>query len=143
MQGNQGLDINWTVLNETRQRFGGNFFRHFGYFTQDGPKSVQAIEDAMRAMNAAKIVLPANRLAEDAFLFGAMALGELAEKIETNAQRCVTEHSGPDFLLRDVLALRPLYFTSVARLEREVSPLVRRKGRSMPSTQRRTTMQFV
>ncbi len=143
MNANNGIDINWGVLNETRRKFGGNFFRHFGYFTQDGPRSVQAIEDAMRAMNAAKMVLPANRLAEDAFLFGAQALGEFAEQIETNAQRCVAQHETPDFLLRDVLALRPLYFTSVARLEREVSPLVKRKGNVAAPSARRTTMQFV
>ena len=143
MDGHNGIDINWAVLNETRRRFGGNFFRHFGYFTQDGPRSVQAIEDAMRAMNAAKMALPANRLAEDAFLFGAQALGELAEHIEAEAQRCVAQHDTPDFMLRDILALRPLYFTSIARLEREVSPLVKRKRQTPAPSARRTTIQFV
>jgi histidine phosphotransfer protein HptB len=143
MNAYNGIDINWAVLNETRRKFGGNFFRHFGYFTQDGPRSVQAIEDAMRAMNAAKMVLPANRLAEDAYLFGAQALGELAEKLEISAQRCVAQHETPDQMLRDVLALRPLYFTSVARLEREVSPLVKRKGNLAAPSARRTTMQYV
>lgn len=143
MQKNQNLDIDWATLNHTRKHFGANFFRHFGYFTQDGPRSVQAIEDAMRAMNAAKMVLPANRLAEDAFLFGAIALGGLAESIESQAQRCVSEHVTPDAMLRDVLTLRPLYFTTVARLEREVSPLLRRKGSMTQSSARKTTMQFV
>ncbi len=143
MRQNLSTDIDWAVLQETRARFGVNFFRHFGYFTQDGPKSVQAIEDAMRAMNAAKMVLPANRLAEDAFLFGATALGELAEYIEMQAQRCVAQHLAPDDLLRDVLALRPLYFTSVSRLERDISPLVRRKGKTSEPSQRRTRITFV
>jgi histidine phosphotransfer protein HptB len=139
-----GIDINWAVFNETRRKFGGHFFRHFEYLTQDGPRSIQAIEDAMRSMNAAKMVLPANRLAEDAFLFGAQTLGELCERIETHSQQCVAQHKTPDVLLRDILALRPAYFTSIARLEREVSPLVKRKGKDATTIlTRRATMQYV
>ena len=136
-------DINWQTLRETRTKLGGKFYRHFGYFTDDGPRSIQAIENAMRAMNAAKMVLPANRLAEDAFLFGAVALGELAEGIERQAQECVSLNEKPDTLLRDVLALRPLYFNTVARIEREISPLVGRKGRATLLSRRRTTVHYV
>ena len=89
MDATNGIDIKWGVLNETRRNFGGKFLRHFGRFTKDGPRSVQATEDATRAMHAAMKVLAAYRLAEDAFLFGAHALGELAEQIETNAQSFV------------------------------------------------------
>ena len=136
-------DINWQILQETRNKLADNFYRHFSYFTADGPRSIQAVEDAMRAMNAAKMVLPANRLAEDAFLFGAIALGELAEEIEARAQECVSLLEKPDSLLHDVLALRPLYFGTVARIEREISPLVRRKGRATLPSPRRTTVRYV
>ena len=46
-------------------------------------------------------------------------------------------------LLRDVLALRPLYFATAARLEREVNPLVKRKSRAAQTSERRIRMQYV
>lgn len=122
-------DINWQILRKTQNRFGNHFFMHFGYFITESPGAIQKIEDAMRANNAAKMVLPANRLAEDAFLFGAIALGELAETVEHKAQECVTKRTTPEILKQDICKLPLLYHTSISRIEREISPLVHRKSR--------------
>lgn len=121
--------IDWAVFARARGELGAGFVRILGYFREDGVKSVAAIEAAMRAQNAAALVIPAHTLKGEARQFGAEPLGELAEKIEIVARDCVESHDTPDQAMADVAALRGLFGRTLAILEAEVNPVVpRRQG---------------
>jgi HPt (histidine-containing phosphotransfer) domain-containing protein len=90
-------------------------------------KSVAAIEAAMRAQNAAALVIPAHTLKGEARQFGAEPLGLLAEEIETIARDCVENHDTPEQALEHVVKLRPLFQETLTLLEREANPLVERR----------------
>ncbi len=119
--------INWVRFNMLREQQQHRFFEQFSYFRDDGKKSVQAIEDAMRNMNVAPMIVPANRLMEDAEYFGAEALADHAAALQLAAQNCLTRRERPDHMLRDILNLRPLFFTSIAEMERHSSSLARKE----------------
>jgi len=119
--------VEWTTFTRARSELGAGFVRILGYFREDGVKSVAAIETAMRAHNAAAMIIPAHTLKGEARQFGAEPLGELAEKIETIARDCVETRDTPDQALAHVVALRPLFETTLSMLERESNPLVERR----------------
>ena len=119
--------VDWTVFTQARSELGAGFVRILGYFREDGVKSVAAIETAMRALNAAAMVLPAHTLKGEARQFGAEPLGVLAEKIETIARDCVENRDTPDEALQSVVELRPLFDRTLEVLERESNPLVERR----------------
>ncbi len=119
--------INWSTYAEARATLGGDFVRILGYFREDGVKSVDAIETAMRERSAARLVLPAHTLKSEAHQFGAERLGLLAEKIEMVARHCVETHVEPDELLEDVVGLRDMFSGSLTLLEKEANPLVERR----------------
>jgi HPt (histidine-containing phosphotransfer) domain-containing protein len=118
--------INWKVFSEVRSALGEHFVRLLGYFREDGIKSVAAIEQAMHEMDSVKLVLPAHTLKGEACQFGADRLALLAEKIEVSARHYVEIRQDPGDLLQQVSALRSLFEQSLAALETESSPLVRR-----------------
>ena len=121
--------IDWAVFARARGELGTGFVRILGYFREDGVKSVAAIETAMRAQNAAALVIPAHTLKGEARQFGAEPLGELAEKIETVARDCVESRDTPDQAMADVAALRGLFGRTLAILEAEANPAIpRRQG---------------
>jgi len=121
--------IDWAVFARARDELGAGFVRILGYFREDGVKSVAAIEAAMRAQNAAALIIPAHTLKGEARQFGAEPLGELAEKIEIVARDCVESHDTPDQAMADVAALRGLFGRTLAILEAEANPVVpRRQG---------------
>ena len=120
--------INWVTFAEVRTALGGEFVRILGYFREDGTKSVAAIEDAMRAGDASKMVIPAHTLKGESAQFGAEQLSELAEHIETIARLCVERRQEPDELLQKIVGLRSLFEESLALLEKETNPLVERRG---------------
>lgn len=120
--------IDWEAFEQTRAELGAGFIRILGYFREDGSKSVTAIESAMRSMNAVAIVTPAHTLKGEARQFGAEALAELAELIETVARHCVEVRTGPDELLPQVVRLRPLFDQTLAAFEGATNPLVVRRG---------------
>ena len=120
--------INWAAFAETRGALGDAFVRILGYFREDGTKSVAAIENAMRERNSAKLVLPAHTLKGEGYQFGAEKLAELAEEIEVAARHYVEIQQDPSELLEKIVQLRPLFELTLATLEREVSPLVERRG---------------
>jgi HPt (histidine-containing phosphotransfer) domain-containing protein len=126
--------INWSTYAESRATLGSDFVRILGYFREDGIKSVDAIEAAMRDSSAAGLVLPAHTLKSEALQFGAEQLGLLSEKIEMTARHCVEIHETPDELLQDIVGLRELFRVSLAALEKEANPLVERRtfGRRPP-----------
>ncbi len=119
--------VDWTVFTRARSELGAGFVRILGYFREDGVKSVAAIVAAMRAQNAAAMVIPAHTLKGEARQFGAEPLGALAEIIEAIARDCVETRDTPDQALQHVVALGPLFENTLAMLEREANPLVERR----------------
>ncbi|WOE75962.1 Hpt domain-containing protein [Alterisphingorhabdus coralli] len=120
--------INWSSYADTRAGLGADFARILGYFREDGTKSVAAIEEAMRASDAAKLVIPAHTLKGDSAQFGADRLSALAEQIEMTARRCVELRQQPDELLQSVVMLRQVFEQSLDALEKETNPLVQRRS---------------
>ena len=119
--------VDWPAFAQARAELGAGCVRILGYFREDGVKSVAAIEAAMRANNAAALVIPAHTLKGESRQFGAEPLGALAEQIETIARDCVELQDTPDEALESVAALRPLFTRTLELLEREANPLVARK----------------
>lgn len=119
--------VDWTSFSRTRSQLGGSFIRILGYFVEDGMKSVEAIESAMRANDAARMVLPAHTLKTEARQFGGERLGQLSEDIEMHARHCVETRETPDDYLDRVVRLRPLFQEMLAAIEAEANPLVQRK----------------
>lgn len=119
--------VDWTVFTRARAELGAGFVRILGYFREDGVKSVAAIETAMRARNAAAMVLPAHTLKGESRQFGAEPLALVAERIEMIARNCVENRDTPDEALEHVVALGPLFESTLGMLEREANPLVERR----------------
>lgn len=119
--------IDWDAFAAARAELGAGFVRILGYFQEDGTKSVEAIEVAMRAHNAAAMVIPAHTLKGEARQFGATPLAEAAEVIEVIARQCVETRDSPDEALETVAALRALFDDTLTLLLREANPLVERR----------------
>jgi HPt (histidine-containing phosphotransfer) domain-containing protein len=124
--GNEPL-VNWGAFAQARAELGANFVRILGYFREDGVKSVSQIEEAMRALNATALVIPAHTLKGEARQFGADLLADLAETIETIARDCIEQHETPTEALEHVVRLRPLFEATLALLERDANPLAVRR----------------
>jgi HPt (histidine-containing phosphotransfer) domain-containing protein len=122
-----GQIVDWIAFQAARSELGAGFVRILGYFKEDGVKSVAAIEDAMRAGNAAAIVLPAHTLKGESRQFGAEQLAAIAEAIEVIGRQCVETRDAPDQALEHVVKLRPTFEATLAMLEREANPLVERR----------------
>lgn len=120
--------IDWVAFQTARSELGGDFIRILGYFREDGAKSVDAIEAAVRANKAVAMVMPAHTLKGDARQFGADALGDLAEVIETHARQCIEWGHDPDGVIADVVKLRPLFVQTMDAFAKETNPLVERRG---------------
>ncbi len=120
--------IDWASFAAARAQLGADFIRILGYFREDGTKSVAAIETAMRAEDSIALVIPAHTLKGEARQFGADAVADLAEHIETVARQCVEWHQTPEELLPEVVKLRPLFDETLAAFDHEVNPLVERRG---------------
>ena len=120
--------IDWAAFQQARTELRADFIRILGYFREDGTKSVAAIEEALRARNAAALVIPAHRLKGEADQFGANALADLAESIEVDARKCVERRQTPDELITDVIKLRPLFEETLAAFDVETNLLVERRG---------------
>lgn len=120
--------IDWAAFSTARAELGADFVRILGYFREDGVKSVAAIETAMRAANAAAMVMPAHTLKGEASQFGAVALTDLAETIETIGRQSIEWRQDPDEALPHVVQLRALFAETLGAFERETNPLVERRG---------------
>ncbi|WP_254602985.1 Hpt domain-containing protein [Sphingomonas bacterium] len=119
--------VDWTAYSHARSELGAGFVRILGYFREDGVKSVAAIEAAIRAQNAAALVIPAHTLKGEARQFGAEPLAALAQEIEDIARDCVELQDTPEQAMASVVKLRPLFEETLTLLEREASPLVERR----------------
>jgi chemotaxis protein histidine kinase CheA len=94
---------------------------------QDLAASSGIFAAAMRALNAAAMVIPAHTLKGEARQFGAEPLADLAEAIEVVARDCVEMQDTPDEALEHIVQLRPLFIETLTLLEREANPIVARK----------------
>lgn len=122
-----GILLDRQAYAQARAELGVHFVKVVGYFREDGTKSVTALEDAARALNATAMVLPAHTLKGDARQLGAEPLAALAEKIEVHARGCVERRDSPDEAIPDVAALRPLFESTLSLIEREINPLAARR----------------
>jgi HPt (histidine-containing phosphotransfer) domain-containing protein len=120
--------IEWSAYQRARSELGEDFVRILAYFREDGVKSVEAIEVAMRGGDAVALVTPAHTLKGEARQFGAMPLGALAELIEMTARRCIEDHSAPDELIAEVVKLRPLFERTLELCEHEANPPVPKRA---------------
>ena len=127
MSGNNASLIDWSAFNQARAELGSDFVRILGYFKEDGAKSLNAIEEAMRNKSSAALVLPAHTLKGEARQFGAEPLAAIAEQIEMTARRCVELHTTPDELIPKVVKLRPMFETTLQLFDRETNPLMERR----------------
>lgn len=119
--------IDWKAFGETRNLLGAGFVRILGYFRDDGIKSVDAIEEALRLKDSAKLIMPAHTLKGEGWQFGAHGLALLAEEIEVAARHYVEIQIDPSELVETIVQLRPMFEATLAALEAEASPLVERK----------------
>ena len=120
--------IDWVSFKAARSALGADFIRILGYFREDGVKSIDAIERAMREKNAVAMILPAHTLKGESRQFGADGLGDLAEVIEGHARDCVEYRHEPDQVLEHVVQLRPIFEATLEQFGRETNPLVERRG---------------
>ncbi|MFM9828046.1 MAG: Hpt domain-containing protein [Sphingomonas sp.] len=134
--------VNWDAFQRARSELGAGFVRILGYFAEDGIKSVTAIENALRAGNAAALVIPAHTLKGEARQFGAEPLADVAEKIEILARQCVEQREQPDEALEHVVGLRRMFTDTLEMLEREANPLVARRPAASPVFGRRPATGF-
>lgn len=134
--------VDWSVFTRARAELGAGFVRILGYFEEDGIKSVDAIEAAVRASNAAAMVIPAHTLKGEARQFGAEPLAALAERIEVIARNCVETHDTPDEVPEHAVGLRRLFLDTLALLKREANPLVERRPAGPANFGRRPGAEF-
>jgi HPt (histidine-containing phosphotransfer) domain-containing protein len=105
-----------------RAELGGNFVRLFGYFLEDGEKSIATIELAMLNRSAVALVRPAHMLKGDALQFGAERLGLAAEVIEKAARYAVEARDFPNGIQDEVDRLRPLFAQSLFQIRQVIAP---------------------
>lgn len=120
--------VDWTSFSATRTQLGPEFIRILGYFVEDGLTAVEAIETAMRAGDAAGLILPSHKLKGEARQFGADRLAQLAEDIEAVGRASVELRESPDSYVDKVVELRPLFQETLAAIEAEANPLVRKSS---------------
>lgn len=118
--------VDWAFFERSRAELGPGFIRILGYYREDGDKSVQAIEEAMREENAVALVIPAHTLKGESRQFGAEPLAALAEKIEEVARSCIETHRFPDELIPDVVELRKMFERTIALFDQATNPLLTR-----------------
>ena len=118
--------VDWVYFERSRAELGPGFIRILGYYREDGEKSVQAIEQAMREQNTVALVIPAHTLKGESRQFGAEPLADVAEKIENVARSCIETHRFPDELVPDVVMLRKMFERTIALFNQATNPLLTR-----------------
>jgi HPt (histidine-containing phosphotransfer) domain-containing protein len=118
--------VDWTLFEKYRKELGPGFIRILSYFREDGAKSVQEIESAMREQNAVGLVLPAHTIKGESRQLGAEPLAKIAELIETTARMCVETRRFPDELVPEVVQLRQLFAQTVDLFDKATNPLMTR-----------------
>ncbi|RED16436.1 Hpt domain-containing protein [Parasphingopyxis lamellibrachiae] len=123
----QNVDlVDWTEFDSVREELGSNFARILRYYSEDGIKSVEAIEEAIRNKVSAALIVPAHTLKGESLQFGAIRVSMIAEKIEMTARHLVEIQQTPEELVPDAAELRPALKETMERLEEATNPLVQR-----------------
>jgi histidine phosphotransfer protein HptB len=118
--------VDWSFFEKSRTELGSGFIRILSYFKEDGAKSIQQIEGAMREQNTIGLVLPAHTIKGEARQLGAEPLAKIAELIESTARLCVETHRFPDELVPQVVELRKMFDETVDLFDKATNPLVQR-----------------
>jgi histidine phosphotransfer protein HptB len=122
--GEARLDIvDWAHFEKSRAELGPGFIRIISYFREDGVKSLDQIEHAMREQDTTALVLPAHTLKGEARQLGAEPLAKVAELIEQTARFCMETHRFPDELVPEVVELRRLFNQTVELFDKATNPL--------------------
>ncbi len=121
-------------LNALRMELGVHFPRILSYFAEDGIKSVEAVEDAVRNSDAVALVRPAHTLKGEALQFGAEALGYAAEYIEKAARDAVEARSFPLDIVETSAGLRPLFEEALIALQEAAAPAISQVALRRPVT---------
>jgi HPt (histidine-containing phosphotransfer) domain-containing protein len=118
--------IDWAHFEKSRSELGPGFIKILGYFREDGAKSINPIEQAMREENTTALVIPAHTIKGESRQLGAEPLAAIAELIEQTARLCVETHRFPDELVPEVVKLRELFNQTVALFDKATNPLMTR-----------------
>jgi HPt (histidine-containing phosphotransfer) domain-containing protein len=118
--------IDWAHFEKSRSELGPGFIRILGYFREDGAKSIDQIEQAMREQSTTALVIPAHTLKGESRQLGAEPLAKIAELIEQTARLCIETHRFPDELVPQVVELRQLFDQTVAQFDKATNPLMTR-----------------
>ncbi len=117
------LLVDWDTFERARKLLGNNFYRSFGYFEEDGARSIAMIVTAIREESATRLVLPAHAIKCDALHFGANRLAKLAAHLEYGARDYVELRLSPGDLIPFAAQVQPLFDETIATLKRAISPL--------------------
>ncbi len=120
--------VDWAEFDSVREELGSNFARILRYFSEDGVKSVEAIEKAIREKMTAALIVPAHTLKGESLQFGAVRLSMIAEKIEMTARHLVEIQQTPEELVPEAAELRPAFKETMESLEKATNPLVQRRN---------------
>ena len=120
--------VDWSFFEKSRTELGPGFIKILSYFKEDGVKSIQQIEDAMREQNTIALVLPAHTIKGEARQLGAEPLAKIAELIESTARLCVETHRFPDELVPQVVELRKMFDETIELFDKATNPLVQRNA---------------
>ena len=116
--------IDQEKLDTLRNELGVHFPRILSYFAEDGVKSVEAIEDAVRARDAVALVRPAHTLKGESLQFGAEALGFAAEHVEKAARAAIEARTFPLDIVDYSVRLRPLFEEALVALQSAAKAVV-------------------
>ena len=118
--------VDWVYFEKSRAELGPGFIRILGYYREDGAKSLDQIEQAMREQNTVALVIPSHTLKGESRQFGAEPLAVIAEKIEQVARSCIETHRFPDELVPEVVELRRLFERTIALFDKATNPVLSR-----------------
>jgi HPt (histidine-containing phosphotransfer) domain-containing protein len=115
--------IDHEKLDSLRNELGVHFPRILSYFAEDGVKSVDAIEEAVRDRDAVALVRPAHTLKGESLQFGAEALGLAAEHVEKAARAAVEARTFPLDIVDYSACLRSLFEETLTALQSAAVPM--------------------
>jgi HPt (histidine-containing phosphotransfer) domain-containing protein len=73
--------VDWALFEKNRAELGPGFIRILSYFREDGSKSLDQIDRAMRDENTTALVIPAHTIKGEARQLGAEPIAKIAELI--------------------------------------------------------------
>ena len=118
--------VDWALFEKNRAELGPGFIRILSYFREDGSKSLDQIDRAMRDENTTALVIPAHTIKGEARQLGAEPIAKIAELIESTARLCIETHRFPDELVPQVVELRKLFSQTVEAFDKATNALLTR-----------------